>query len=82
MFKWQKTISYLICAGGPCGVLKSKIKQMIHNNDVNKIQLAALPLIVNHSDKVAAARWSGQLGVVCRAVLLKMTSLFLPFCFR
>lgn len=56
---------------------------MVHNN--NKIQLAALALIVNQSDEVAGAwgAWrSGQPGTVCRgvggesAVLLKMIFFF------
>ena len=29
---------------------------MVHNNNINKIQLAALALIVNQSDEVAAVR--------------------------
>jgi len=56
--KWQKTILYLICPSGPCGTLKNeiKIKEMVHNNNINKNQLAALASAVNESAEVAAVR--------------------------
>lgn len=35
---------------------KIKIKEMVHKSNINKIQLAAVALMVNQNDAVAAVR--------------------------
>lgn len=46
---------------------KIKMKEIVYNSNVNKIQLAALTLIVNQNDAVAAVSWGSRNVVVWAA---------------